>query len=83
MPILGPDRKAQTAVDVCGLIEIRHNMNDVIETARHGITYEFADYASGHFDQSSGRNRLSTRGNRFKPTLARAGVGKVYRRHLS
>jgi len=38
MAILGPDRKAKATVKVCGLIEICHNVNDVIETARHRVT---------------------------------------------
>jgi hypothetical protein len=41
MVIFDPDRKAKSAIDVCGVIEISHGVNDVIEPARHRVTHDF------------------------------------------
>jgi hypothetical protein len=41
MVIFDPDRKAESAIDVCSVIEISHGVNDVIETARHQVTHNF------------------------------------------
>jgi hypothetical protein len=39
--IFGPDRKAKGKIDVCGMIEISHGVNDVIEPTRHQVTHDF------------------------------------------
>jgi hypothetical protein len=38
MVIFGPNRKVESAIDVCSVIKISHGMNDVIDPARHRVT---------------------------------------------